>query len=165
MKETMLAKLIEHNNWANLLLIEACLKLTEEQLDATPLPTSEWSIRHTLTHFVTSQHGYLSLLTLPPEQRQRPTLELNDLETSVRRSGEGFLAFALDSSKVNPDAKIPTTDGYLVEPWVVVVQTVTHAAEHRRQICRMLRILGATPPDLDAWTFGEMTGALVPNDA
>ena len=159
----MLPKLMEHNNWANLRLIEACLKLSDEQLDATPLPTSEWSIRQTLTHFVMSQHGYLSLLTLPPEQRKRPSLELTELETSVRQSGEGLLALALEPSRINPDTRIPTTDGYFVEPWVVMVQVVTHAAEHRRQVSRMLRILGVTPPDLSAWMFGEVTNALVPN--
>ncbi len=165
MKQTMLAKLIEHNNWANLQLIERCSKLTDEQLDATPLPTSEWSIRHTLTHLVTCQHGYLSLLTLPPEQRQYPSLELSELETSAGQSGESLLALALGPSHINSDVKIQTTDGYLVEPWVVIVQVINHATEHRRQISRMLRILGVTPPKLDGWAFGEVTNALVVNNA
>ena len=64
----ILVKLLEHNNWANLQMIEACSTLTGEQLDATPLPTSAWSIRHTLHHLVESQQGYVSLLTLQPNQ-------------------------------------------------------------------------------------------------
>jgi uncharacterized damage-inducible protein DinB len=161
--ETMLAKLIEHNNWANLQMIEMCLSLTDEQLDATPLPTSAWSIRHTLTHLVEAQQGYLSLLTLPPEMRQRTSLSLGELRGSAERSGEGLLTLVYDETSRHLDTRLQTTDGYLVEPWVVIVQVINRATEHRRQLSRMLRILGIMPPDLDGWSFGEVTNALVPH--
>ena len=158
----MLSKLIEHNNWANLRLVEACLELRNEQLDATPLPTSQWSIRRTLIHLVSAQQGYLSLLTLPVEKRQDPSLTWEEVQVSVQQSGTGLLALTLDQPNM-PAAKIQTMDGYLVEPWIVIVQTVTHAAEHRQQVSRMLRILDVGAPKLDAWTFGEVTNALVPH--
>jgi len=158
----ILAKLIKYNNWASDKLIDACIQLTDEQLDAKPLPTFEWSIRYTLTHLVISQHGYLSLLTLPPEQRKRPYLEMDDLKESALQSGEGILAL-LDSTIIDLNKTVQTTDGYSVEPWVVINQAVSHATEHRQQINRMLRILEVTPPDLDGWTFGEVTNALVPS--
>ena len=158
----MLSKLIEHNNWANLRLIEACLELRNEQLDATPLPTSQWSIRRTLIHLASSQQGYLSLLTLPVKKRQDPSLTWEEVQVSVQQSGTGLLALTLDPARI-ADTKIQTMDGYLVEPWVVIVQVVTHAAEHRQQVSRMLRILDVAAPKLDAWTFGEVTNALVPH--
>lgn len=34
--------------------------------------------------------------------------------------------------------------------------------EHREQISSMLSSLGITPPDLDGWTYGEVTNTLVP---
>ena len=164
MTETILVKLIEHNNWANLHIIEACSALTDDQLDATPLPTSEWSIRFTLSHLVEAQRGYLSLLTWSRERRQAP-LSFAELRESVKASGEGLLTLIGDEARQDFRTRIQTSDGYLVEPWVVVVQTINHATEHRRQLCRMLRILGVTPPNLDGWSFGEFTDAVVPNPA
>jgi uncharacterized damage-inducible protein DinB len=49
-----------------------------------------------------------------------------------------------------------------VEPWVVLVQIINHATEHREQISSMLSALGVTPPILDGWAYGEATNALIP---
>jgi uncharacterized damage-inducible protein DinB len=69
MAESILVKLFEHNNWANLRIIQACSALSDDQLDAEPQSATKGSIRLTLTHLVASQQGYLSLLTLPVEAR------------------------------------------------------------------------------------------------
>ncbi|MFN8177774.1 MAG: DinB family protein [bacterium] len=161
MTETFLTKLFEHNHWANLRIIAACSALTDEQLDAAPQAGSSWSIRHTLTHIVEAQRGYLSLLTLPPEARRAAPLAFAELRESAARSGEGLLALARDETRRTFEPRLRTTDGYLVEPWVVMVQIINHASEHRRQICGMLRAIGAPAPDLDGWTFAESVGALV----
>lgn len=163
--ENTLAKLFEHNNWANLQIITACSALTDEQLDATPHPGGTWSIRHALSHIVESQQGYLSLLTLPPEARHSAPLSFAELRDSASRSGEGLLALARDETSQHFETRLRTTDGYLVERWVVMVQSINHATDHRRQIRGMLRALGVDPPDLDGWAFGEVAGALVPVSA
>jgi len=36
MAENIPGKLFEHNNWANLQIIQACVALSDEQLDADP---------------------------------------------------------------------------------------------------------------------------------
>jgi uncharacterized damage-inducible protein DinB len=59
-------------------------------------------------------------------------------------------------------ARLQTRDGYRVEAWVVLVQVINHATEHREQIKSMLSALGITPPDLDGWSYGEAAHALVP---
>jgi uncharacterized damage-inducible protein DinB len=115
-----------------------------------------------LTHIVEAQRGYLSLLTLPPEARRGAPLAFAELRESANRSGEGLLALTLDETRRHSEPRLRTTDGYLVEPWVVMVQIINHASEHRRQICGMLRALGAAAPDLDGWTYGESLRALVP---
>jgi uncharacterized damage-inducible protein DinB len=157
--------LFEHNNWANLEILALCYVLDARQLDAKPHSGGEWSIREVLTHLVEAQHGYWSLLTLPPEARHRAPLSFAELETSVRASGEGLLALACEEVGERAEARLRTTDGYLVEPWVVMVQAIHHATEHRRQIAGMLRALGMTPPVLDGWAFGEVAKALVPASA
>jgi uncharacterized damage-inducible protein DinB len=68
MTENFLAKLFEHNNWANQKIIEACSILNDEQLDALPQSATEGSIRSTLLHLVSAQDNYLRLLTLPLEK-------------------------------------------------------------------------------------------------
>lgn len=127
MTENTLAKLFEHNNWANLQIIQACATLSDEQLDAEPPSATLVSIRSTLLHLVSSQRGYLSLLTLPVDARRKASLTFAELQESARVSGEGLLALARDESSERLKARLQTTDGYYVEPWVVMVQVINHA--------------------------------------
>lgn len=161
MAENILAKLFEHNNWANQQIVEACAALTDEQLDAPPQSATEGSIRNTLLHLVSAQYGYLRLLTLPVEERrERVTVEFAHVEKSIRESGERLLELARDASKF-PTTRLQTRDGYWVEPWVIMVQIINHATEHREQIKSMLTALGITPPSIDGWDHGSVTNALV----
>ena len=162
MTENYLEKLFEHNNWANRRIIEACSALSDEQLDAEPQSATKGTIRRTLTHLVSSQRGYLSLLTLPVEARPAVPLTFAELQESARLSGEGLLALARDKSGLFHQTQLQTTDGYFVEPWVIMVQIINHATEHREQIKSMLSALGVTPPDIDGWDYGETTQALIP---
>lgn len=158
----ILAKLFEHNNWANLQIIQACSSLSNEQLDAEPQTVTKGSIRTTLLHLVGSQHSYLKTLTLPLEaRRDATTVTFAELQESVTMSGAALLALASDESQIS-QTQLQTRDGYLVEPWVLMVQIINHATEHREQICSMLTSLGITPPDLDGWSYGEAAQALIP---
>lgn len=162
MTENFLVKLFEHNNWANLRIIQACFALSDEQLDAEPRSATKGSIRRTLLHLVNSQRGYLALLTLPIEARLQAAPAITDLQESARVSGEGLLALARGEASKPLKTQLQTTDGYLVGPWVVMVQVINHATEHREQICSMLSALGVTPPDMDGWAYGEAANALIP---
>jgi uncharacterized damage-inducible protein DinB len=162
MSVNILEKLFEHNNWANLQIIRACATLSDEQLDMGPQSVTMGTIRRTLLHLVRSQRGYLRQLTLPLEERiDTPTLDFADVEEVARLSGEGFVALARDESKIWPEKFIQQHDGYRVEPWVVMVQAINHATEHREQIKSMLSSLSLTPPDIDGWDYGFAVGGLV----
>jgi uncharacterized damage-inducible protein DinB len=162
MAENPLVKLFEHNSWANGQIIQACYALSDEQLDTEPHSATKGSIRVTLTHLVSSQRGYLALLTLPVEERPRVGPVFAELQESARLSGEGLLALARDWSAKPLKTRLQTRDGYLVEPWIVMLQAINHATEHREQIKSMLTALGVTPPDIDGWSYGEVTNALAP---
>lgn len=162
MSESFLVKLFEHNNWANHEIIQACSALSDAQLDAQPQSATLGSIRRTLVHLVAAQQGYLSLLTLPVGERQDVHLEFAGLQESARISGERLLALARDEPGGSPAARLQTADGFYVEPWVIMVQIINHATEHREQIKSMLSALGVTPPDIDGWIYGEFTNALFP---
>ena len=162
MSEHYLVKLFEHNNWANTQIIQACAALSDEQLDAESQSATKGSIRRTLAHLVNSQHGYLSLLTLPVEARVAISPALAELQQAASISGDGLVALAKDEPINHLKTQLQTTDGYFVEPWVVIIQVINHATEHREQICSMLSALGVTPPVLDGWAYGEATNALIP---
>ncbi len=162
MTENILARLFEHNNWANQKIMEVCSALTDDQLDAPPQSATEGSIRSTLTHLVSAQHGYLRLLTIPLEERKdRVTLQFDELQESLKSSGERLLELARDESKL-PTTRLRTRDDYRVEPWVVMIQIINHATEHREQIKSMLTALGIEPPSIDGWDYGDAMKALVP---
>ena len=160
MNEDFLVKLFEHNNWANMQIIKACSALTDEQLDAEPQSATQGTIRDTLLHLVSSQRGYLALLSKPVEERRRGAPLITDLKESARISGEGLLALIKDEKF--PQSRLQTTDNFYVEPWVVIVQIINHATEHREQIKSMLSALGVTPPSIDGWYYGEVTNTLIP---
>ena len=83
------------------------------------------------------------------------------MQESARISGEELLALAKGERK--PFAsRLQTKDGFYTEPWVVMLQVINHATEHREQIKSMLSALGVTPPDIDGWDYGEATHALIP---
>ena len=161
MTGTFLEKLFEHNNWANQKIIQACYALSDQQLDMEPHSATKGTIRRTLLHLVHSQQGYLLLLTMPVDQRTNVAPSFAEAQESARKSGEGLLALARGDRKPFNE-RLSTTDGFYTAPWVVMVQVINHATEHREQIKSMLSALGLTPPDIDGWDYGEATHALAP---
>ena len=162
MTDNFLAKIFEHNNWANEKIIQVCYALSDEQLDADPHSVTKGNIRNTLVHLVSSQESYLKTLTLPLEERLHPrTVPFAELEESARRSGEELLALVSGEGKPF-EARLRTRNGHYTEPWVLLLQTINHATEHREQIKSMLSALGVTPPDIDGWDYGIAANALVP---
>lgn len=162
MTENVLVRLFKYNNWANNQIIAACLRLGDEQLDAEPPTAVYGSLRKTLLHLVGAQLNYLSLLTLPLEERADTPLTFARLKEAALTGGEGLLDLAEGERAPLSETQLRTRDGYTVEPWVVMVQAIQHAAEHREQICSLLNAQGITPPDLDGWAYGEVTQALTP---
>ena len=162
MVENVLVRLFEHNNWANQKIFQACSILSDEQLDAEPQSATKGSIRRTLVHLVASQQNYFSLLTLPVDARPHTLPAYSELQVSASISGEGLLSLAREWPENFQETRLRTKDGYFVEPWVIMVQAINHAAEHREQIKSMLSSLGATPPEIDGWEYGEGVNALIP---
>jgi uncharacterized damage-inducible protein DinB len=177
MTENYLVRLFEFNNWANRQIIEVCLKLSDEQLDAPPAFASApyGSIRKTLVHLIAAQQRYLHHLTLPLEVRNEivypdfadeeavagSTREPFLVEAIADSTGEAFLALVRGETNLFQSTQIHTPDGYIVEPWVLMVQVINHSHEHREQIKSMLSALGITPPEMDGWMYGDTLGALV----
>jgi uncharacterized damage-inducible protein DinB len=95
MAESVLVRLFEHNNWANLQIIQACSALSEEQLDAEPQTVTKGSIRQTLWHIMEAQEGYRSQL-IGKEHRvnwDSPSA-FAELQQGASFSGDGLLDLA-----------------------------------------------------------------------
>jgi hypothetical protein len=111
---------------------------------------------------VGAQEGYLSdLIGEVYESQWTATPGFDELIGSLTSTGEALLALARDSSFAWVGRQLPTRDGlFRVEPWVVAVQIVNHATEHREQVKSMLSALGITPPRIDGWAYGRLNYAL-----
>jgi len=162
MTENILQKFFEHNLWANLQILQACAGLTAEQLDAEPQSATKGTIRTTLTHLVEAEQGYLADLI---GEKSRFQLEnftsFSELETALHYSGEGFLVLARDASDAHLSTPVHTEGGYTIQPWVLLVQAVNHASEHREQIKSMLSSLGVKPPRIDGWVYARTQNAFI----
>jgi uncharacterized damage-inducible protein DinB len=108
------------------------------------------------------------MLTLPVEERielKAPDVTFDEIEKAAIYSGEAFITLARDTSRIFNEMQIQQPDGYVVEPWAIIVQAINHADEHREQIKSMLTALGVTPPRIDGWKYARVTEALTPSSS
>lgn len=150
-----LTTLYSHHLWANLLLLEQCAKLTDEQLDATLVGTFG-SIRDTLQHLVTSEQNYFSRISTGSRFQRaenEPPMTMAQLIEASRVTGTGLIEWAPkiqaeDTVQIDWDGTprdVPKT--------ILLTQVINHATEHRAQIMAILTQLGIEPPELDSWTY------------
>ncbi|MBI3158183.1 MAG: DinB family protein [Chloroflexi bacterium] len=163
MPENILARIFEHNKWANARIIDACAALTDEQLDAEPVSATKGSIRETLLHLVGAEDWYLYQLTGAESGFKRDSNPgFDEVRRTAEASGEALLALARDPASKDWTEQYTASDGYIITPWVVMVQVINHANEHREQIKSMLTALGIAVPEIDGWDYGLAAGGLMP---
>ncbi len=153
---SILVKLFEHNRWANLRAVEACVGLTDAQLDAT-VPGTAGSVRETLMHITDGEQWYVMLLS-----GRQPTYDQSDgwpgaqkLMQVLDESGQALIELA---GRADPDEVLEFEDeGRLRKVGVatVYIQTINHATEHRSQIATILTQQGVEPPDFSGWAWGS----------
>jgi uncharacterized damage-inducible protein DinB len=150
-----LTTLFSHNLWANLLLIERCAQLTNEQLDSS-ITGTYGSIRDTLQHIVNAEQSYFSRIsTGQPHRRPKdaPTMTIMEMWESAAMSGNGFVEWA---AKVHPhESVLVDWDGTPreVPKSIILTQAINHATEHRAQVMATMTQLGVQPPELDSWSY------------
>jgi uncharacterized damage-inducible protein DinB len=162
MGENILEKFFEHNLWANLQILQACSSLTDEQLDAEPQSATKGTIRLTLAHLAESELGYLADLTgVKSRFNWETSPSFTEMQEALSYSGEVFRSLVSDGSNGRLSAPVHSEDGYTIEPWVLVLQAINHATEHREQIKSMLTALGVKPPRVDGWGYARLKNALI----
>jgi uncharacterized damage-inducible protein DinB len=155
---TTLAAIFEHNRWANSVLLEACRGLSADQLAASVVGTYG-DLGSTLAHIASGEVYYAGLLT-----RWRPSTEwqqddpfpgVDQLLEVVAETGARLLAAA---GSMSGDQLIERDPGEMIPAWVILLQAVNHATEHRAHATTILTQLGIEPPLIDGWAHAGVPG-------
>jgi uncharacterized damage-inducible protein DinB len=153
-----LVEMFRHNVWANERLFDACAGLSDAQLDATVIGTFG-SIRNTLMHIVGAQERYVAALAetgpISVIREREPFPGLAELRDGVRTSG---LALIERAAQAQSGATVTTTwrgKEHTLPVWLLLVQAINHATEHRAQVAAILTQQDIEPPSMDGWTYHE----------
>lgn len=162
MSKPMLQDAFAHHVWATLLLIDACLTLSQDQLD-TAVPGTYGSILATMRHLVGADAWYLFTLTdgrvseIDEEQMGLP-----ELRAAMERNGVTWTQ-VLEGDPDPDDIYVGhSSDGFetTAPASIRLAQALHHGTDHRSQVCTALTTLGLEPPGIDVWDFGFANGSV-----
>ena len=153
---TGLSDFFRYNLWANLRLLDACMRLSEAQLDST-IHGTFGSIRETLMHLLASEEGYAACFTgttPEPALKTFPSFAgFDELRRRAESSGNELISIVEQRDL----KQLFYLDGgtYESPAMIVLLQAINHAIDHRSQISTMLTQLEIEPPALDAWSYND----------
>jgi uncharacterized damage-inducible protein DinB len=157
-----LADAFAHHVWATVQLVDACLPLSPEQLDATAEGTYG-SIITTMRHLIGADASYLSVLTdgRVPEVDE-DAMDLSELRAVMVANGPAWQA--LVAGDIDPEAIVVRHRDDGIDSHaplgIRLAQAVHHGTDHRSQVCTILTTLGIEPPEIDVWAFAFSEGRL-----
>ncbi|CAN5298700.1 hypothetical protein BH20ACT24_BH20ACT24_15510 [soil metagenome] len=162
----LLVEFFRHNSMMNQRLLEACRKLSPEQLDATATGTYG-SIGGTLVHIANAQEGYAARLMDTERPERLPDDPFPGFEALRERFAHGDAQLEEASTQADQDRKVQVTGDDPPGTWwmpvsLFLLQAVNHGTEHRSQVATILTRLGVEPPNMDGWTYIDASGQFVP---
>lgn len=152
-----------HHVWATLRLIDSCLELTPERLDAA-VPGTYGSILETMRHLVGGDTYYLAHLTGDPAREiDSDGLGLAELRAEMEADGRTWIELLAQDLDADAVVKDVDEEGYERDATIGIrlSQAIHHGTDHRSQVCTALTTLGVEPPLIDVWAFGLQTGRVV----
>lgn len=152
-----LTRIFELNRWANRMIVEACLGLSDEQL-ATSVAGTYGALGPTLAHIASGEASYAWRFDQNVKRfrwdEDGPLPSVGEIGNVLEVTGARLIELAASIA----DDHIVT---YFIEDeqkqwpaWVVLGQAVDHGREHRSHIATILTQLGIEPPDIDMWSYG-----------
>jgi len=156
--------LLAHNHWATRSVLDACAKLSDDQLDRE-FDMGLKTIRATMTHVLGAMRGWGDLLA---QRDQRDRLEADDARSPVHllelldEIGADILA-SIENKPLN-EMLSGERGGktYSFTRGAVLTHVTTHGMHHRAQALNMLRHLGVDPvppSSVMEWVFMVDTAA------
>jgi uncharacterized damage-inducible protein DinB len=163
MSKSLLEDAFAHHVWATLVLLDACLPLTPEQL-ATPVPGTYGSILDTQRHLVGADASYLFVTSGGrTPQIDEDHMDLPELRATMESHRPAWSQLLAENP--DPDAVLERhrDDGSETHAPVSIrlAQVLHHGTDHRSQICTVLTTLGMEPPAIDVWDFGVQDARVV----
>jgi uncharacterized damage-inducible protein DinB len=161
--ESLLVEAFRYNRWANLHLLDVCGKLSSEQLQLTT-PGTYGTVAATLHHLLGAEQRYLRrLVGHEPQLSERDEFPgVLALRSVAERSGDQLIEVA---ARLTGGKLVETQYGdetFKIDLGVVLIQAMHHGNDHRTHVCTILGAHGIEYGDMDVWTYGEATGAMVP---
>lgn len=153
--QSTLAEFMRYNNWANRLVLEACQKLSEDQLTAST-PGAYGTIRDTLTHLIRAEASYLKRLT---GSRPEPEFDWDGKPSVARmaeyaaRVGEALLTAAEQSRPTDVIQQQWDERQVRYRSLALFIQIIDHGIEHRTNVTTILNQGLQTPPEVDGWGY------------
>jgi uncharacterized damage-inducible protein DinB len=157
MDGALLRDAFDHHAWATITLVDACLELPPEQLEAS-VPGIYGSIIETFRHTIGGDASYLHVLTDGQvAEIDEDSMDLRQLRMVMEANGGAWRT--LLEQDLDPDAMATRhrddgTDSH-VPVSIRLAQALHHGTDHRSQICTILTSIGVTPPDIDVSDFGR----------
>lgn len=159
----LLADGFAHHVWATLRLVDTCLELGPEQLEAA-VPGTYGSILGTMRHLVGADSRYLVVASgermTPIEEDHMDLLALRSAMEGHAAAWSSVLAQDLDPDAVRVRRRDDGSETHAPMS-IRLAQALHHGTDHRSQICTALTTLGVAPPDIDVWSFGEQDGRVI----
>jgi len=162
MTKPILSHGFEHHVWATIRIIDTCRTLTDEQL-ATVVPGTFGSIIDTLRHLVGADASYLYVLSGGANAEvEEDGMDLEQLRAVMVHNGPAWTAVL--EAATDPDLMVVRhrDDGSESHAplGIRIAQVLHHGTDHRSQVATALTSLGVTPPEMDAWDYGDAQGWL-----
>jgi uncharacterized damage-inducible protein DinB len=162
----VVVELFRHNTMMNRRLLDACRKLSPEQLSATA-PGTYGTVSATLVHISNAQEGYAARL-LDTDRPERLTEDpFPGLDAVAARLAHGDAQLEEAATQTGSERTVKVTGDDPPGSWwmpvsLFLLQAVNHGTEHRSQVATILTQLGVEPPAMDGWTYFFESGHLIP---
>jgi uncharacterized damage-inducible protein DinB len=153
----VLAHILRHNTWANLVLLDFCREVDPAILDMTARGTYG-SVYGTLQHLIGAQQWYVQLITgelLGERIRRTERRSIEELSAVARATGERLLRIA---ETEDPDRRVEMNEGRASTVGVILAQLIHHGNEHRTQATTILGANKVDPPPISGWGYGRAAG-------
>jgi uncharacterized damage-inducible protein DinB len=153
----LLAEFFHHNTMMNGRLVEACRRLTPEQLGAT-IPGTYGSVGATLVHIANAQEGYAARVLGTERPERLPEDPFPGFEALAERFAQGNARLEQAVSRAGEDRRVEVRGDdppgtFRMPASLFLLQAINHATEHRSQVATILTQLGVEPPEMDGWAY------------
>jgi len=162
----LLVEFFRHNTMMNRRLVDACSRLSPEQLDAKATGTYG-SVGATLVHIANGQEAYAARLLDTERPERLPENPFPGFDALEERFARGDALLEEAAARAADDREVTVTDDDPPATWsmpvsLFLLQAVNHGTEHRSQIATTMTQLGIEPPSMDGWTYFLDGGRMTP---